>query len=80
MDDIDYKGRVISHFPAIKPETQKWTLSVRIRTSQGGNFKWQEFFGNDTYDTKEEAYHHSIEFGKQIIDGKYPEYDLTEPS
>ena len=80
MDGIAYKGRKIRSSSIHLPEENKWSVAVNIITPQGDSDIDQAFFANDMYDTKEDGDHHSLDFGKHIIDGKYPEFLVEEPS
>jgi len=77
IECIEHKGRKISPTPYKLNDTGEWNVHVTIITQQGNEDIVQQFSAKNTYSLEEEAKFHSIEFGKQIVDGKYPEYKLA---
>lgn len=79
MEGIDYKGYTIRSTSIQIADSNKWTVAVNIVTPQGDNNLDQPFSSAMTFASQEEADNHSIDFGKQIIDGKHINIYLAEP-
>ena len=77
MNTIEYKGFQISPIPHQQKDTGMWTLDVSLTRHHDGRGEslTKKFSGGNTYKTEAEARTHSVDFGKQVIDGKYP--DIT---
>ena len=59
-------------------DSKEWTTSVSISivSDPQGNFQSLTFHASNRFKTKEEADFHSINYGKEIIDGKHPNAKL----
>ena len=71
MIEVPYKEFIIEPTPDQLVDSGKWTMQVYIRHDTGDSIKIKPFYANNTFETKEEAIQHCIEFAKQIIDGKH---------
>ncbi|WP_047540255.1 CV_2116 domain-containing protein [Methylotenera versatilis] len=74
--DILYKFFDISPAPDFYQESGKWSERVFITLHHDDNVRTNVYLGKKLFDSKEEAELNSIEFGKQIIDGKFPNLSL----
>ena len=74
---ILYKGYEIKSTSIQLQEKDKWTTSVSITQHTGDHATIFPFSAGNTFGTKEDADAHSINFGKQIIDGNYPGLSLS---
>ena len=61
-------------------DSGEWELRIVVTKHHDdrGETLQKPFTGKNTFKTREEAEIHAVEFGKQIIDGKYPEFTLIE--
>jgi hypothetical protein len=76
MATIKYKGFEVSPASHQLRDSGEWTLDTVItkhHDSRGETLE-KKYSGKNTFKTEAEANAHSIEFGKQIIDGKFPEF------
>jgi hypothetical protein len=78
MESIPYEGFWIDPAPYQLAETMKWKIQVYIRRDTGSAITSKYFIASDTFDTEEEAEYHSINFGKDIIDGKIPSCSVND--
>jgi hypothetical protein len=53
-----------------------WMTSVHVSKLSSDDYQTQPFYCKDAFETKEEAEGHSINLGKQIIDGTHPTLKL----
>ncbi len=82
MESVQYKGYELSPAPYQLADSGEWELRVVVtkhHDSRGETLE-KPFSGKSTFKTREEAEIHSVEFGRQIIDGKYPEFTLNDLS
>jgi hypothetical protein len=70
MNDALYKGYVIKATPYQLKESKKWTVNITIEHHTGERINFKNFSAANTFETKEEAIKHCINFGRRIIDGK----------
>lgn len=79
---INYKGFVLSPASQQLSETEDWVLRITITKHHDSRGETLEkiYTGNNTFSSKAEAEVHSIEFGKQIIDGKFQDSSIDELS
>ncbi|GAX61469.1 long-chain acyl-CoA synthetase [Candidatus Scalindua japonica] len=54
----------------------EWMTAIHINKLSSDGYKTKAFYCKDAFDTKEEADDHSINLGKQIIDGEHPDHKL----
>lgn len=67
---IIYKTYEIKPIPLQLEDSKEWTTAVCIAKNHGGHLNERPYTASNTFKTKNEADKHSIEYGKQIIDGK----------
>ena len=53
-----------------------WMTSIHINKLSSDGYQTQPFYCKDAFKTKEEAEEHSINLGKQIVDGTHPTLKL----
>ncbi len=77
---INYKDFELSSAPYQLAESDGWELRVVITKHHDsrGETLTKSFTGKNTFKSKEEAEAHAIEFGKQIIDGNFPEFTIED--
>jgi len=68
---IMHKGYEIKSTSIKLQEKDKWTTSVMILKHDSGGVSTLPFSTSNTFDTKEEADTHSVNFARQIIDGHH---------
>lgn len=80
MKTVSYQGFEISPAPCELRGTGEWELRVVIRRHHDVRRETLEkqFTGKQTYTSKEEAEAHAINFGKGIVDGRYPDFSVDE--
>jgi hypothetical protein len=71
IDAVPYKGYLIQAAPYRLAESGEFTINIRIMHDTGNAVNIRNFGASNTFKTKEEAIYHCIEFGRQIIDGKF---------
>jgi hypothetical protein len=69
MDSVEYSGYILEACPQQLADGH-WTLAVSIERHKGGSVDVQSFSASNTFQTREEAVPHCINFGRQIVDGK----------
>ena len=69
---IDYQGFLITPRPFQLAESGRWTLDILITRHRDeiGETLEKKISANNTFDSKEDAIFHCLNFGRQIIDGK----------
>jgi len=67
-----YKGYIVDAVPYKLADSHQWTLDIDIWRDLGSEINIRHFSAKTTFETEEEAIYHCFNFGKQIIDGKYP--------
>ncbi|MEK6767052.1 MAG: hypothetical protein AABY49_12605 [Planctomycetota bacterium] len=55
----------------------EWMTSIHISKLSSDGYQSQPFYCKDAFETEEEADDHSINLGKQIIDGTHPTLKLN---
>ena len=68
---ISYKGFEISTAVEQLIDSGEWTTRVLLTKHHDDEIREKFCSASNTYKTKAEAERHSVEFGKQIIDGHY---------
>lgn len=76
VDEVQYKGYTIQATPDELAETKRWTVDIIIAKENNGTATDAQYSAGHSYPTEEEARQHCFEFGRQIIDGKYPNLKL----
>ena len=77
---VEYKSCTLKTSSYQLTETKKWKARISIISpiDKNGLIPLQPLTVNDpTYNTKEDADTNAINFGKEIIDGKHPEFKLS---
>jgi hypothetical protein len=70
MNSAPYKGYLIRAAPYRLADSGEFTININIWNDTGDAFNIRNFGAGNTFKTEQEAIHHCIEFGRQIIDGK----------
>jgi len=80
MAPTPYKGFEISSASHQLFNDGEWTLRVVIikHHDSRGETLTKLFLGNNTFTSQVEANFHSVEFGKKIVDGQYPEFNIID--
>ncbi len=73
---IRYKDYDLDSSPAKSYDKEEWMTSIHISKLSSDGYKSKPFYCKEAFETKEEADDHSINLGKQIIDGKHPDLKL----
>ena len=75
---VSYKNYELKSASHQIPDSKEWTTSVYISIASDpqGNFQSLPFNANNRFKTKEEADFHSINYGKEIVDGLHPNAKL----
>jgi hypothetical protein len=74
--ELLYKGYLIKATPQKLAESKKWATNIYIMRDYGSHVTDKGFSATNQWDSEKEAIEHCIDFGKQIIDGKYPHMEL----
>lgn len=80
MKTSQYAGFGLTAAAYLREDTYEWQVYVVIAKHHGdtGRTLEKSFFAGETRSSKESAEERSIELGRQIIDGKYPDRTLTD--
>lgn len=80
MKTSHYAGFGLTAAAYLREDTYEWQVYVVIAKHHGdtGQTLEKSFIAGETRASKESAEERSIELGRQIIDGKYPERTLTD--
>ena len=70
MTKLHYKGFEIAATPYQLKENWHWTIHINIWKHSGYKSIEREFSAANTFEKKEDAIKHCLNFGKQIIDGQ----------
>jgi hypothetical protein len=70
MTKLHYKGFEINAVPYQLADTGHWTVHIFIWKHRGHESTEREFSAANTFENKEDAIKHCLNFGKQIIDGQ----------
>jgi hypothetical protein len=72
MDRVGYDGYIICPRPYQLAEVGRWSTNVEIWRDDGDSVTVVPFSAANSYESKELATLHSLDFGRQIIDGDVP--------
>lgn len=75
-----YKGFELSPASEQLQDTGEWSVRVTItkhHDSRGETLE-KQYSANNTFKKKDDAEHHSIEYGKEIIDGKHKNVSVKD--
>ena len=75
---VSYKKYQLDSASYQLQDSKEWTTSVSISILSDfkGNFQSLDFHASNRFKNKKEADFHSINYGKEIIDGKHPDAKL----
>ena len=76
MEVIPYKGYVLKAAPYQLADTGEWTTRVVICRDAGDSTIEKPFSAGNTFETREKAIAHSLNFGQQIVDGEHEGMEL----
>ena len=71
-----YKNLVIRADPIRLDAPIRWSIAVVIERHHAGEVKTVRHDAAETRSTKDEAIASSLEFGRQIVDGRHPDLSL----
>ena len=78
IDPVFYKGYRIQAAPYKLADSGEFTVNISIWHGTGGAVNIRNFSAANTFKTKEEAIQHCINFGRQIIDGKFEDCTVAD--
>jgi hypothetical protein len=78
MDSVPYKGYLIQAAPHRLADSGEFTINISILHDTGGAVNIRNFSAGNTFKTEQEAIYHCIEFGRQIIDGKFENCTVSD--
>lgn len=70
IQNATYKAYEIQPAPYQLADTGEWTLNIGIFHERGNEMRLRQFTAANSFKTREEAFGHCFNFGRQIIDGK----------
>ena len=73
---VRYKDYDLDSASAKSYGKDEWMTSIHINKLSSDGYQTQPFYCKEAFETKEEADDHSINLGKQIIDGNHPTLKL----
>ena len=69
-DEISYEGYVIKSIPGELTPSSGWKVYIKIWRETADEQNHKSFFVAESFVTREDAFAHGFNFGKQIIDGE----------
>ena len=76
--EVIYKNFEIKPDPKQQRDSGEWKADVVIVKHKTSGIKMELFPSQNTYKTQEEAKKYSIEFGKEVIDGKHQGLSVSD--
>jgi hypothetical protein len=70
MERSDYKGYIIEARPQQLVDDGRWTMDVNIERHDGERVNLRGYSADNSFETRDDAIRHCINFGRQIIDGE----------
>lgn len=78
-ENYKYKGYIIRAVPEELADTREWRAVVQISRLESRKGIWKPFAETSiSFKTEKDAIQHCIFYGKQIIDGKIPNCDVSD--
>ena len=74
-DRLEYNGFFVCAAPYQRADDNRWTLNLQIELHTGDRVISRPFSTLDTFETREEAVSHGLQFGRRIL--AYPVYTHT---
>ncbi len=74
---VRYKDYDLDTSTSKSAGSDDWMTSIHISKLSSDGYQTKPFYCKDAFETKEEADDHSINLGKQIIDGNHPTLKLN---
>jgi hypothetical protein len=71
METLHYKGYHIQATPYMISGTAHWRMKIDISSHSEDLRPTKSFYARNIFTTREEAAHHCLTFGMEIVDGKY---------
>ena len=71
-----YKDYDLDPSSAKSYDKDEWMTSIHVNKLSSDGYRTKAFYCEEAFETKEEADNHSINLGKQIIDGTHPTLKL----
>ena len=78
IEIFPYKDYLIEPAPYQLVESGEWTINIYIRHDTDDQVSIKNFSAENTFKTKPKAIKHCIDFGIQIIDGKFPDFSVSD--
>lgn len=78
MDSAPYKGYFIQAAPYRLVDSGEFTINIHISRDTRNAVNIRNFNAGNTFKTEEEAIYHCIEFGRQVIDGKFENCSVND--
>ena len=75
---LEYGGFIILALPYQLGDDNRWTLNIQIELHTGDRVVSRPFSTLDTFETREEAVSHGLQFGRRIIDGSEPGLSVVD--
>jgi hypothetical protein len=72
MDKAVYEGYTLNARPHQLADNGRWTTDIEIWRDDGNTLTVVPYSAANSYESKEAATWHSLNFGRQIIDGEVP--------
>lgn len=75
---LDYEGFQLQSAVEQHLDSGEWTTRVLITKHHANQVKEKFCSASNTFKDKAEAERHSIEFGKQVVDGRFRNATITD--
>jgi len=72
-----YKDYDLDTYSAKSYGKDEWMTAIHVNKLSSDGYKTKAFYCKEAFDTKEEADEHSINLGKQIVDGEHLTYKIN---
>ncbi len=78
VNRIPYKDYLVQATPYKLADSGEWTINISIWHDTGSQVNIRNFSAANTFKTKEVAIQHCINFGRQVIDGKFKNCTVSD--
>ena len=78
MKRVSYKGYLIQAAPKRLVDSGNWTTDISILHDTSGAVSIRQFSAGNEFNSESEAIQHCINFGREIIDGKFEDCTVDD--
>ena len=74
---IEYKGYIIRASPYMLLDPKGWSLNIHVEKHSDDGIVSRNFYASNIFNSKDDAVKNCLFFGKKIIDGRYPNLNVS---